>query len=83
MKLCFVVRSTYSQVVTYTTTHLAFEAYKRGHSKVVYTTVNSLSFNDDQKVRATVVSPGDGLFFRAPPSSTDCRASRRTARKSP
>ena len=61
MKICFVVRSVYSQVVTYTTTHLAFEAYQRGH-KVVYTTVNSLSFSDDQRVRATVVFPGNGPF---------------------
>lgn len=61
MKICFIVRSVYSQVVTYTTTHLAFEAHRRGH-KVVYTTVNSLSFSDDQRVRATVVSPGDGPF---------------------
>ncbi len=61
MKICFVVRSVYSQVVTYTTTHLAFEAYRRGH-KVAYTTVNSLSFSDDQRVRATAVFPGDGRF---------------------
>ncbi len=61
MKLCFVVRSPYSQVVTYTTTHLAYEAHKRGH-KVYYTTINSLSYQDDDRVRATVVSPGNGHF---------------------
>lgn len=61
MKICFVVRSVYSQVITYTTTHLAFEALKRGH-KVVYTTVNSFTVTDDLRVRATVVSPGDGNF---------------------
>ncbi len=59
MKICFVVRSPYSQVVTYTTTHLAFEAYRRGH-KVFYTTINSLSYRDDDRVRATVVSAGPG-----------------------
>lgn len=61
MKICFVVRSPYSQVVTYTTTHLAFEAHARGH-KVYYTTINSLSYRDDDRVRATVVSPGPGPF---------------------
>ena len=61
MKICFVVRSVYSQILTYTTTHLAYEAYRRGH-RVAYTTVNSFSFSDDRKVRATVVSPGYGPF---------------------
>src|SRR4051812_7332694 len=61
MKICFVVRSVYTQVVTYTTTHLAFEAHRRGH-KVSYTTVNSFSFSDAKRVRATVVSPGSGAF---------------------
>lgn len=61
MKICFVVRSVYSQVVTYTTTHLAFEAVARGH-KVFYTTVNSLSFSDTRKVMATVVAPRPGTF---------------------
>nr|AIA17163.1 Prokaryotic glutathione synthetase, ATP-grasp domain protein [uncultured bacterium] len=62
MKICFVVRSVYSQVMTYTTTHLAYEAFLRGHS-VYYTTVNSLSFSDTTRVRATVVSPGPGPFL--------------------
>ncbi len=61
MKICFVVRSPYSQVVTYTTTHLAYEAYKRGH-KVYYTTINSLSYRDQDRVRATVLTPGNGNF---------------------
>ena len=61
MKICFVVRSVQSQVITYTTTHLAYEAYRRGH-KVVYTTVNSFSFGGEQRVRATVISPGEGPF---------------------
>ena len=62
MKICFVVRSVYSQVGTYTTTHLAYEAHKRGH-KVVYTTVNSFSVDDDLKVRATVVYPDGGPYL--------------------
>lgn len=61
MKICFVVRSVYSQVATYTTTHLAYEAHRRGH-RVTYTTINSFSFADDNKVRATLVSPGDKPF---------------------
>ncbi len=61
MKICFVVRSVYTQALTYTTTHLAFEALRRGH-KAVYTTVNSFSFSDDRRVRATVISPGEGPF---------------------
>jgi len=61
MKICFVVRSVYSQLVNYTTTHLAFEAHRRGH-KVSYTTVNSFSFGDDQRVQATVVSAGERAF---------------------
>lgn len=56
MKICFVVRSVYSQILTYTTTHLAFEAYRRGH-RVSYTTVNSFSAGDDGRVRATVITP--------------------------
>ena len=61
MKICFVVRSVYSQVLTYTTTHLAFEAHRRGH-KVFYTTINSFSCTDDQKVKATGVAPGAGPY---------------------
>jgi len=59
MKVCFVVRSLFTQVATYTTTHLAFEAYRRGH-EVVYTTLNSFSCTDDMRVLATGVS-FDGL----------------------
>jgi glutathione synthase len=61
MKICFVVRSVYSQVLTYTTTHLAYEAQQRGH-KVAYTTVNSFSTTDDERVRATVICPPSASF---------------------
>lgn len=61
MKICFVVRSVYSQIVTYTTTHLAFEAQRRGH-KVSYTTINSFSYGDDDKVYATVVHAGGEAY---------------------
>ena len=61
MKICFVVRSLFSQVPSYTTTHLAFEAHRRGH-EVVYTTLNSFSCTDDMKVLATGAS-FSGLQF--------------------
>lgn len=61
MKICFVVRNVHSQVTTYSTTHLAYEAHQRGH-RVVYATVNSFSYSDDARVRATVVSSGPGPF---------------------
>lgn len=61
MKICFVVRSVYSQQLNYTTTHLAYEAHKRGH-EVVYTTVNSFSAKHDLTIRATAISPGDKPF---------------------
>ncbi len=64
MKICFVVRSVHNQLPNYTTTHLAFEAYKRGH-KVIYTSINSFSCADDQTIRATGISPGySGLESR-------------------
>ncbi len=63
MKICFVVRSVYSQIATYTTTHLAFEAHRRGH-RVSYTTVSSLSFTHDEKVLATVISPSGPCHTR-------------------
>jgi glutathione synthase len=57
MKICFVVRSIHNQQPNYTTTHLAYEAYRRGH-KVVYTTINSFSFTNDQHIRTTGISAG-------------------------
>jgi glutathione synthase len=65
MRICFIVRSVYSQIATYTTTHLAFEAHRRGH-RVSYTTVNSLSFSDDGRVMATVVTLGHGTHLTRP-----------------
>jgi len=59
MRICFVVRSVFTQALTYTTTHLAYEAFRRGH-RVYYTTVNSFTHDDSNSVRATVVSPGEG-----------------------
>jgi len=55
MRVCFVVRSVFTQSPTYTTTHLAFEALRRGH-QVFYTTINSLSSSDTQGVLATVIA---------------------------
>ena len=61
MKICFVVRSVQNQLPNYTTTHLAYEAHRRGH-KVVYTTINSFSYTDDQHIRATGISPAPVSF---------------------
>lgn len=56
MKICFVVRSIFTQVITYTTTHLAYECFKRGHD-VAYTTINSFSYENEGNIRATVIFP--------------------------
>lgn len=58
MKVCFVVRSALGQAPTYTTTHLAFEAFKRGHL-VAFASIQSFVYSDNQGVRATVVIPRD------------------------
>jgi glutathione synthase len=61
MRIGFVVRSVYSQHLTYTTTHLAYEAYRRGH-EVHYTTVNGFHYSEDRGLRATTLSIPRGLF---------------------
>jgi glutathione synthase len=58
MKVCFVVRSVHGQSPTYTTTHLAFEAYRRGHL-VAFASIQGFTFSDDQGVRAAMVIPRD------------------------
>lgn len=58
MKVCFVVRSVPGQAPNYTTTHLAFEAFKRGHL-VAFANIHSFSFSDTQGIRAHVVVPRD------------------------
>jgi glutathione synthase len=61
MKICFVVRSAYYQRPTYTTSHLAYEAWKRGHT-VVFANINSLTFRDPGKITAMVTAAGPGNF---------------------
>lgn len=58
MKICFVVRSVPGQAPKYTTTHLAFEAFRRGHL-VAFASIQSFVYDDTQGVRATVVIPRD------------------------
>jgi glutathione synthase len=58
MKICFVVRSVAGQAPTYTTTHLAFEAFRRGHL-VAFASIQGFNYSDTQGVRATVVIPRD------------------------
>ncbi len=55
MKICFVVRSISHQLPTYTTIHLAYEAFLRGH-QVYFASIHSFSYSDDKKIRAYVVS---------------------------
>lgn len=61
MRIGFVVRSVYSQHLTYTTTHLAYEAYRRGH-EVHYTTINGFHYSEERGLRATTLTLPRGLF---------------------
>ncbi len=61
MKICFLVRSAFYQKPAYTTSHLAFEAWKRGHT-VVFANINSLTFRDPGKITAMVTAAGPGHF---------------------
>lgn len=61
MRICFVVRSLTWQLPTYTTTHLAYEAHRRGHH-VVYTNINDFSYGPDDRVYAQVAWPGPRPF---------------------
>ena len=56
MRLCFVVNNVRTQRPTYTTAHLAFAAYRRGHD-VVMVSMDGLSLGDDGEVRGDLVRP--------------------------
>ncbi len=56
MKICFVVRSLFRQLPAYTTTHLAFEAYARGH-EVAMASLNHFTLEKDGRVFAWAVTP--------------------------
>ena len=61
MRLCFVVNSVRTQRPTYTTAHLAFSAFKRGHD-VGFVSVDALSQGegDDDEVRGELFRPKPG-----------------------
>jgi glutathione synthase len=59
MRLCFVVNSVRTQRPTYTTAHLGFAAYRRGHD-VAFVSVDGLSLGDDGAVRGELVRPRPG-----------------------
>jgi glutathione synthase len=61
MRLCFVVNAVRTQRPTYTTAHLAFSAFRRGHD-VVFVSVDALSQGQgaDGEVLGEVVRPRPG-----------------------
>ena len=65
MRLCFVVNTVKTQRPTYTTAHLAFSAFRRGHD-VAFVPVDALSQGQGQKgegegeVRGEIVRPRPG-----------------------
>ncbi|MBI4510452.1 MAG: glutathione synthase [Deltaproteobacteria bacterium] len=58
MRACFVVNNVKTQRPTYTTLHLGYEAWKRGHD-VRFMSVDAFSYGDDNRVL--------GLTARPPP----------------
>ena len=59
MRVCFVVNSARTQKATYTTLHLAFSAYRRGHD-VAFAAVDSFSEGEGSDIVAEVVRPKPG-----------------------
>ena len=59
MRICFVVNNPRTQRATYTTLHLAFAAYRRGHD-VAFVSVDALSQGEGADIVAEVVRPKSG-----------------------
>jgi glutathione synthase len=59
MRLCFVVNNVRTQRSTYTTLHLAFSAYRRGHD-VAFVSVDGLSQGDGADIIGDIVRPKAG-----------------------
>jgi glutathione synthase len=59
MRVCFVVNNVRTQRPTYTTLHLAFAAYRRGHD-VAFVSVDALSQGDDADIIGDVARPRPG-----------------------
>jgi len=82
MRICFVVNSVRTQRPTYTTTHLAFAAHRRGND-VALVSVDDLSHGDDCVVFGEIVrGPGthpDATGFVRALVATDAVASTRVS----
>ena len=59
MRICFVVNNPRTQRATYTTVHLAFAAYRRGHD-VAFASVDAFSQGEGSDIVAEVVRPKSG-----------------------
>src|SRR4029078_10559532 len=59
MRICFVVNNPRTQRATYTTLHLAFAAYRRGHD-VAFASVDEFSQGEGSDLAADVVRPKSG-----------------------
>ena len=59
MRICFVVNNARTQRATYTTLHLAFAAYRRGHD-VAFASVDAFSQGEGSDIVAEVVRPKPG-----------------------
>src|SRR3954471_22681049 len=59
MRICFVVNNPRTQRATYTTLHLAFAAYRRGHD-VAFASVDAFSQGEGSDIVAEVVRPKSG-----------------------
>ena len=59
MRLCFVVNNVRTQRPTYTTLHLGFSAYRRGHD-VAFASVDALSQGEGAEIIADLVRPKPG-----------------------
>src|SRR6185503_17922599 len=59
MRICFVVNSARTQKASYTTLHLAFAAYRRGHD-VAFAPVDAFSQGEGADIVAEVVRPKPG-----------------------
>jgi glutathione synthase len=59
MRICFVVNSPRTQKATYTTLHLAFAAYERGHD-AAFASVDAFSQGEGPDIVAEVVRPKPG-----------------------
>ena len=64
MRVCFVVNNVRTQRPTYTTQHLAWEAFRRGH-EVRFLAVDAFSWGEDQRLFGATVRPRPGRYSSA------------------